>query len=82
MVMGITGSPLAFNPWDMGQNNSPDHGQFYNRLVRLNRQLKPQPELATSWEFKNGGKTLVLKLRKGVKFHSGREFIDVSNENP
>src|SRR5436305_12355645 len=28
--------------------------------------------LATSWQAKNGGKTYIVHLRHGVKFHSGR----------
>ena len=47
---------------------------FYNTLARYDAQLKPQPELAEKWDFSPDGKTVTLKLREGVKFHSGREF--------
>jgi peptide/nickel transport system substrate-binding protein len=47
---------------------------LYNMLVRLDKDLNPQPELATSWQFSPDGLSMTLKLRQGVKFHSGREF--------
>lgn len=73
-TMGITASPLTFHPWDMGQFNSPQHSNCYNRLVQLDRELKPQPDLATSWEFSDGGKVFTMKLREGVKFQNGKEL--------
>lgn len=47
---------------------------LYNTLVRLDLDLKPQPELATKWALSADGKAITLELRQGVKFHSGREF--------
>ncbi|NEE03233.1 ABC transporter substrate-binding protein [Phytoactinopolyspora halotolerans] len=32
------------------------------------------PVLATEWEFQDGNQTLVLTLREGVTYHSGRDF--------
>src|SRR3954468_17798242 len=32
------------------------------------------PELATSWEWGDGGKKLAFKLREGVKWHDGKPF--------
>jgi len=46
----------------------------YDTLLRYDDSMKPTPELAESWEFGDGGKRLVMKLRKGVTFHSGRDF--------
>jgi peptide/nickel transport system substrate-binding protein len=46
---------------------------IYNRLVRFNHQLKLEPDLAESWEMPDE-LTYVFKLRKAVKFHSGREL--------
>jgi len=47
---------------------------LYNSLVRLDKDLNPQPELATSWRFSPDGLNMTLTLRQGVRFHSGREF--------
>jgi peptide/nickel transport system substrate-binding protein len=32
------------------------------------------PDLATSWEWKDGGRKLTFKLRQGVKWHDGKPF--------
>ena len=37
-------------------------------------KMKMAPSLAESWEIKNDGKTYVLHLRKGVKFHNAQDF--------
>jgi peptide/nickel transport system substrate-binding protein len=33
-----------------------------------------QPMLADSWEFRKGGKQVAFSLKKGVKFHNGKEM--------
>ena len=71
-VMGIPGVPYTFHPWDMAQNNSPNHAQFYNRLIALDKQLKPQAEIATEWKYSPDGKVFTMKLRQDVKFHIGK----------
>jgi peptide/nickel transport system substrate-binding protein len=47
---------------------------IYDTLTRYDDELKVQPMLAESWEHSNDARQLTLKLRKGVTFHSGREF--------
>jgi len=46
---------------------------FYNQLVRLDYDLKPQPELAQGWETPDPT-TWIFHLREGVTFHDGQEF--------
>jgi peptide/nickel transport system substrate-binding protein len=46
---------------------------MYNRLVRLDDSLAVVPDLAESWDIPNN-LTYVFHLRKGVKFHNGREM--------
>lgn len=45
---------------------------LFDTLIRLDPKNKPQPELAESWRLSPDHKQLTLKLRKGVRFHSGR----------
>jgi peptide/nickel transport system substrate-binding protein len=47
---------------------------MYSRLTRLDAQMRPQPDLAEKWEISPDGKTYVFHLRKGVKFHNGRDL--------
>lgn len=46
-------------------------GLIYQMLVQENAKLAITPDLATSWQFSNGNKTLTLHLRSGVKFDDG-----------
>jgi ABC-type dipeptide transport system, periplasmic component len=46
---------------------------LYNRLVRLDENLVVVPDLAESWDIPDNT-TYVFHLRKGVKFHNGREM--------
>jgi peptide/nickel transport system substrate-binding protein len=48
---------------------------FYNRLVEWSAEGKLEPSLAQSWTTSADGKTWTFKLRQGVKFHNGREFV-------
>jgi peptide/nickel transport system substrate-binding protein len=44
-------------------------------LVRVNRLTQElEPELATSWKVTNGGKTITLQLRDGLRFSDGTPF--------
>jgi len=45
--------------------------QIADVLVRLDASSKVQPWLAESWEWQDGNKTLVLKIRDNVKMHDG-----------
>ncbi len=46
-------------------------GLIYQTLVQENANLQIVPDLATSWAFSNGNKTLTLQLRQNVKFDDG-----------
>ena len=48
---------------------------FYNRLVEWGADGKIEPVLAESWSTSPDGKTWTFKLRRGVKFHHGRELV-------
>lgn len=46
----------------------------YDRLTAYDDKGQPQPMLAESWELNATATQIKLNLRKGVQFHSGREF--------
>lgn len=46
---------------------------IYNPLLRLDKDLTIKPELAEKFEYTDST-TLVITLRKGVKFHDGTDF--------
>jgi peptide/nickel transport system substrate-binding protein len=47
---------------------------IYDRLVTYDDKLKPMPMLAESWDVTPDFKQVKLNLRKGVTWHTGREF--------
>lgn len=46
---------------------------IYDRLIHLDEKYEPKPLLATAWKWVNAT-TLDLDIRKGVKFHNGKEL--------
>lgn len=48
--------------------------QIYDGLVRLDQDLNVFSSLAESWVISEDGKKSVFYLRKGVRFHHGREL--------
>lgn len=46
----------------------------FDRLTAYDDKLQPQPMLAESWDLSSDAKQIKLNLRKGVQFHTGREF--------
>lgn len=53
---------------DMGYN-------IYEGLFEPDTGQVATPHLADSYKIENDGKTYVIKLRQGVKFHNGKEMI-------
>ncbi len=49
-------------------------GLVFNGLVRYDKDLKLEGELAESWEIKEGGIVIIFHLRKNVKWHDGAPF--------
>lgn len=46
----------------------------YDNLTRVDERFQPQPMLAERWSSDTHGQVWTFQLRKGVKFHHGREF--------
>ena len=59
---------------------SPDVGSvlvnkvIFPGLVRPDEELRPSPDLATSWTVSDDGKVYTFALRRGVKWHDGAPF--------
>lgn len=47
--------------------------QIFSGLVCLNDELEVTPDIAERWQKSQDGRTYTFYLRRGVKFHSGRE---------
>ncbi|MCL4466295.1 MAG: ABC transporter substrate-binding protein [Chloroflexi bacterium] len=64
----------TFNPLQIVPANFAHMRALHSTLVRYDEQLSPQPDLAEKWTLAADGKSISLNLRRGVKFHTGREF--------
>lgn len=48
-------------------------GAIFSGLVRLDRNLKAVPDIAEKWEVSEDGTVYTFHLRKGAKFHDGKQ---------
>jgi peptide/nickel transport system substrate-binding protein len=48
---------------------------MYNGLITQDYEMNLQPDLAERWQISGDVKTYTFYLRKGVKFHNGRELV-------
>jgi peptide/nickel transport system substrate-binding protein len=55
--------------------------QLFNGLVQLDDALEVQPDIATSWEISEDGKTYTFNLKKEVTFHKHILFGKDSTRN-
>ncbi|MBN2331766.1 MAG: peptide-binding protein [Deltaproteobacteria bacterium] len=75
IVVGSIGD--ASNLIPLLASDSPSHqiaGYIYNGLVRYDKNLKLEGELAESWEISADGLTITFHLRRDVHWHDGSPF--------
>ena len=75
LTMAIRKDLVLMNP--MVATRSTDKSireLMYDSLLVVDAQGKVQPNLAESWEISKDGKLYTFQLRKGVRFHDGREM--------
>ena len=75
-VLGTPQLMTHFDPYIGGLKNLWNAWPgLWNRLVMLDHEAEAIPDLAESWETSDDLRTYTFKLRKGVKFHNGRELV-------
>lgn len=47
---------------------------IFNGLIKYNKDLELTADLAQNWEIQDNGLKIVFHLKKGVKWHDGKEF--------
>ena len=75
VTIGLTSDAYSFYPYALNEtiNNAlMDH--VFDALIRLDGDIKFQPELAESWESNDDASIWTFHLRKGVKFSNGNDF--------
>ena len=71
---------LPIEPTDLDPARVPDVTtsaivqNTFEGLTRFNDKNQVEPALASAWDVSADGKSYTFHLRKGVKFHNGREF--------
>lgn len=75
LVIGSIGEPTIFNDFYSTDTSSSEiSSKLYNGLVTFDNSLKPQPDLAESWEFSPDNLKITVKLKKDVKWQDGQPF--------
>ncbi|MHB1132775.1 MAG: ABC transporter substrate-binding protein [Chloroflexota bacterium] len=72
---GKMGDIRGKDPHPLGADQYCMVNLAWDTPIRFDEKLQPKPWLAESWQFSPDNLSLTLKLRKGVKFHTGREFV-------
>src|ERR687886_684958 len=67
----------SYRSLDPIQTQSSQEAEYvvhvFSGLTGLNEKLEVVPDLAEKWQVSNDGRTYTFTLRKGAKFHDGRE---------
>ena len=72
----LTDNPVTLDPARFTDVNSEGvAARIFSTLVRLDAGLQPAPDLAESWEISPDGLVYTFHLRRGAKFHNGREVV-------
>ena len=72
IVFGSIGDISGFIPMVTTDSASHDAASYvFNSLLRYDKNVRLEGELAESWDISPDGKRIVFHLRKGVKWHDG-----------
>lgn len=75
LVVASIGEPSTLIP--LLATDSPSHevaGHIYNGLLRYDKNLSLEGDLAESWTVSPNGLTITFRLRRGVRWHDGKPF--------
>ncbi len=64
----------SWNAWTMSSTNDIITNMVYSRLLWKDDQGKIHPDLATDWTVADDGLSMTLNIRKGVKWHDGKDL--------
>ncbi|MEO7392721.1 MAG: ABC transporter substrate-binding protein [Ramlibacter sp.] len=74
-VIVVQADPTHLNPGiSTGSHVHAVADSIYNALIELDRDLKPQPDLAQRWTVSEGGTVYTFQLAPNVKWHDGTPF--------
>lgn len=72
---GLDTDILSVNPFQRTLSVTKEVGSIaFECLLAMDRNEDLKPALATGWDVSRDGLTYTFKLRKGVKFHNGKEM--------
>ncbi len=74
LVVGCVTDIVAPDPNIITVAQFPFTDNVFDPLIRYDAALNIQPALATGWTWNANKTQLTLKLRQGIKFHSGNPF--------
>lgn len=75
ITIGLNADPDALDP-DLSRTMTGRevYASLFDKLIDIDENMNLVPMLATSWEWVDDNKALVMKLRKGVMFQDGAPF--------
>lgn len=74
-VYGINSDITSFNPYLITNTDSDNMITFmFNRMLKFNDKLELEPDLAEKYEVSPDFKTYTFWIKKGIKFHDGKEL--------
>ncbi len=74
LVVALESGPTNLDPrYATDADSERIAALVFDSLARPDRNFRPRPELAESWDTPDD-RTLVFHLRRGVKFHDGRDL--------
>ncbi len=75
LIVGSAGEPTLFNPYFSTDTASSDiEGFIYNAIVKTNKDLETENDLAEDVQVSDDSLEYTVKLREDVKWHDGEQM--------